>query len=330
MRIRAGVRRCLLVAVVCVAAVAATGVAADAAQPGYHRYVALGDSYTAGPLIPFQRLDPLGCFRSTDNYPSLLARQLAVDRFVDVSCSGADTGDMTTAQPVPLGSNAPQFDALTAETDLVTLGIGGNDNAVFGTLIGTCPGLRASDPTGAPCRDKFTVNGVDTIKVAIKQTQANVTAVLAGIHQRSPAAAVLVVGYPRIAPPTGYCPSRLPLADGDYAWANSVEVALNSALRDAVATDGASSYVDTFTPSLGHDICATNGAAWINGQGLKLLRAAPYHPFESAMIAEASLLYKALGGANMRGSYAAATTAHRSSPHAGVAALRTAVTAARW
>jgi hypothetical protein len=33
-------------------------------------YVALGDSYTAGPLIPVVREDAPGCFRSTSNYPA--------------------------------------------------------------------------------------------------------------------------------------------------------------------------------------------------------------------------------------------------------------------
>jgi hypothetical protein len=36
-------------------------------------YVALGDSYTAGPLIPVQETTPLGCLRSDHNYPHLVA-----------------------------------------------------------------------------------------------------------------------------------------------------------------------------------------------------------------------------------------------------------------
>ncbi len=33
-------------------------------------YVALGDSYTSGPLIPQQQPNPLGCLRSDHDYPS--------------------------------------------------------------------------------------------------------------------------------------------------------------------------------------------------------------------------------------------------------------------
>ncbi|QWF77418.1 SGNH/GDSL hydrolase family protein [Amycolatopsis sp. CA-230715] len=282
-----------------VAAVAAlftgTASAASAAEPV--RYVALGDSYTSGPFIPLMRLDPLGCARSTNNYPSLLSRKLDTASFTDVSCGGAATANMTTSQSVPLGSNPPQFNALRANTDLVTVGIGGNDFNLFGTLISACPKLRAGDPTGNPCQRKFTVDGVDTMKVTAAKIRPRIAEVLAGIHARSPRAKVLAVGYPRIAPATGYCPDILPFADGDYAWLNSIEEALNQAVSDAVADDGSSSYVDTYTPSLGHDACAPDGAAWINGKDLNIFAAAQYHPFRAGMEGVASVLYRALAAA---------------------------------
>jgi lysophospholipase L1-like esterase len=284
-------RRGLIIAVLVVCTVLVSAFSASASPQRYQRYVALGDSYTAGPLIPLQRIDPLGCFRSTSNYPAQLALRLLTRSFTDVSCSGADTGDMTAAQSVLLGSNPPQLDALRPDTDLVTLGIGGNDYGVFGTLVGTCPGLRASDPTGNPCQRQFTVDGVDTIKAQLTRTRANITAVLAAIHQRSPHAKVLAVGYPRIAPPSGTCPNVLPFADGDYAWLSSVEEALNAAVAGAAA-DGDASYVDTFTPSLGHDACA-GAAAWINGKDVQLT-AAPYHPNFAGETALAKIAYAAL------------------------------------
>ncbi|MGH3926352.1 MAG: SGNH/GDSL hydrolase family protein, partial [Pseudonocardiaceae bacterium] len=40
---------------------------------GVAHYVALGDSFAAGPFILPQRTDPLGCARSTRNYPALVA-----------------------------------------------------------------------------------------------------------------------------------------------------------------------------------------------------------------------------------------------------------------
>ncbi|WP_328612132.1 SGNH/GDSL hydrolase family protein [Amycolatopsis sp. NBC_00345] len=283
--------RLVFAALAAVVLLAASATAASAAPlpTHYRHYVALGDSYTAGPLIPLPRLDPLGCVRSTSNYPAILAATLHTGGYTDVSCSGADTSDMTQAQSVPLGVNPPQLTALRPDTDLVTLGIGGNDSGVFGTLVGTCPTLRASDPTGNPCQQHFTSNGVDTIKAALATTQRSVQTVLAGIHARSPQAKVLAIGYPRIAPESGYCPDILPFADGDYAWLSSVEEALNSAIANAVAADGDASYVDTFGPSAGHDACA-GGAAWINGKDTLLLAAAAYHPLARGMVGMAGVV----------------------------------------
>ncbi|WP_410589630.1 SGNH/GDSL hydrolase family protein [Amycolatopsis sp. lyj-23] len=273
---------------------ATTATAAASAAGQLHHYVALGDSYTSGPFIPAQRYDPLGCGRSTANYPSVVAAALKPAAFTDVSCAGADTGSMTRAQQVPFnGTNAPQLDALRIDTDLVTLGLGGNDYGLFGSLLATCPGLRTGDPTGNPCEKHFTTNGVDTVTTAITGIQPRIGAVLAAIHQRSPGARVLVVGYPRIAPESGYCPDTLPFADGDYAWLNRVQSDLNAALEDAAASADAE-YVDTFGPSRGHDACARGGSAWINGKNLNIFAAAAYHPLQAGMAGMAAVVLKTL------------------------------------
>ncbi|MGW4524578.1 SGNH/GDSL hydrolase family protein [Amycolatopsis sp. NPDC004378] len=280
----------LLIAVVS-AATLLTTTAAAASATTIGSYVALGDSYTSGPFIPVQRLDPLGCGRSTANYPSVLAAALHTGRFTDVSCAGADTGSMTRPQSVPFnGTNAPQLGALRIDTDLVTLGIGGNDYDVFGSLTSTCPGLRASDPTGNPCEEHF---GGSVLSV-IDNIGPRVETVLAAIHERSPSARVLVVGYPRIAPASGYCPDVLPFADGDYAWLNSIEEALNKTLADAADADGKAEYVDTYGPSRGHDACARGGAAWINGKDQNVFEAAAYHPLKTGMAGIAAVVLKAL------------------------------------
>ena len=295
MRVRRGLFAAAVIA--CAMVVSSSHAVAAGAAPAFTRYVALGDSYTAGPLIPLPRLNPLGCLRSTDNYPSLLAQKLRVQSFTDISCRGADTTNMTEPQSFfLLGTNPPQFSALRPDTDLVTVGIGGNDYGLFGSLIGTCPELRAEDPTGAPCQEHFTVDGVDTIKAAIDQTRANITEVLRGIHQRAPKATVLAIGYPQIVPLTDFCPDVLPFAKGDYAWLNSVEEALNAAVAKAAADDGNTSYVDTFTPSLGHDACKPRGVAWINGKDTNLLAAAAYHPFRTGMAGVAAVIHQQLTG----------------------------------
>jgi lysophospholipase L1-like esterase len=283
--------------------------ASAASTPSFRHYVALGDSYSAGPLIPWQQAS--WCFRSNNNYPSWLATDLGIyskpGAFTDVSCSSADTSNMTQSQEVPspsidLASEPPQFDALSLDTDLVTIGIGGNDYGVFGSLVGTCPTLTASDPTGHPCQDHFTINGIDTMKAALANTERNLENVIKGAHAHSPAAKIVIVGYPRLVPPSGYCPDVIPFADGDYAWADSVERALNTA-ESTAARDQHAIYVDTYGPSLGHDACA-GSAAWVNGQSTNLLEAVAYHPFKAGMEAEANLIFRALGGHSSAGNTA--------------------------
>jgi hypothetical protein len=262
----------------------------------YQKYVALGDSYTSAPLVPLPELLSLGCLRSISNYPKQLAAQLQVTAFADVSCGGADTTNMTQPQATPLGTFPPQFNALTADTDLVTLGIGGNDFSVFGDIVGTCPGLRDSDPAGAPCKQHFTVNGKDTLADKIAQTQVRITDVVNGIRQRSPKATIALIGYPKIAPEKGTCPAILPFADGDYAYLYSIEQKLNQAVENAAKAGGAL-YVNTFGPSTGHDACAPEGQAWIQGKDINLLRALNYHPRYEGQAGVTALTFKKLTGA---------------------------------
>src|SRR4051812_30413281 len=115
---------------------------------GCDLYVALGDSYTSGPAILPQDPAIPGCLRSQVNYPHLVARDLQQLALVDVSCSGAQTKDMTSSQDVdPDPDPAPQFNALNANAKVVTLGIGGNDPRVVG-IAGT--GVRLAPPTPPP------------------------------------------------------------------------------------------------------------------------------------------------------------------------------------
>lgn len=286
---------CTSVALAGSMSVTSTAQAAAPAPVAIGRYVALGDSYTSAPLVPLPEILSLGCVRSGSNYPKQIAALLRVTSFTDVSCGGADTTDMTQPQSTPLGTFAPQFNALTPDTDLVTLGIGGNDFGVFGDIIDTCPGLRAADPLGSPCKKHFTVDGVDTLAAKIAKTQGRITEVVKGIKLRSPRATVVLVGYPKIAPEKGICPDILPFADGDYGYLYSIEQKLNLAVENAAKTGGVT-YVDTFGPSTGHDACAPDGQAWIQGKDLNLLRAASYHPRYEGQAGVASLTYKKILG----------------------------------
>jgi hypothetical protein len=89
-------------------------------------YVALGDSYTAGPDIPSQTGVTAGCEQSSSSYPYLVAQRLRL-HLTDVSCSSATVASLDTPQSTSDGANPAQLSALSAATTLVTLGIGGND-----------------------------------------------------------------------------------------------------------------------------------------------------------------------------------------------------------
>src|SRR5262245_57016875 len=245
---------CLGVAALGAATLApASGASAQTAPPA--SYVALGDSYTAGPLVPNQMLNPLGCLRSDHNYPHVVAPATGLPAFRDVSCSGADTNDMFNQQGVTPGPNPPQLNGLDSNTRLVTLGIGGNDIG-FSGIIQDCVTLW---PFGTPCRDRYVVNGVDELSRRIAATAPRVAAVLDAIHLRAPSARILVVGYPAIFPDTGNgCWPSMPMAYGDVPYLRSKEKELNAMLSAEATADGAT-YVDTYTPSIGHDSCRSTG-----------------------------------------------------------------------
>src|SRR5262249_17403412 len=153
----------------------------------------LGDSYTAGPLIPNPVL-PLGCLKSDHNYPHLAAPSIGLP-LRDASCSGAKTDDMTNPQNVePDGPNPPQLNSIDAETTVVTPTIGGNDIG-FSDVAQGCITLN---PFSTPCKDKYTAGGKDQLAERIAATAPKVAAVLQGIHSRSATAKIYVLNYPAI------------------------------------------------------------------------------------------------------------------------------------
>ncbi|MGH3794902.1 MAG: SGNH/GDSL hydrolase family protein [Pseudonocardiaceae bacterium] len=253
---------------------------------GTGHYVALGDSFAAGPFIPMQRDDPLGCARSTRNYPALVATGLGVGQYVDVTCSAATTVDMTIAQKIPLGSNAPQFDALRADTNLVTVSISGNDIG-FGDMALTCGRLSFTDPLGNPCQRQATAGGSDVYAERIIAAAPRVAKVLQGVRERSPHATVLLVGYLRMLPQTGWCWPVVPVSRGDVPYLNGIEQQLTKMLATQAKENGAT-FVDVYGASMGHDSCQPPAEKWVEGL-VPTAPAFPWHPNENGMRAVADL-----------------------------------------
>jgi len=252
-------------------------------------YVALGDSYTAGPVIPVQLDDPAGCLRSDHNYPHLTAPDSGLPVFRDVSCSGATTADMTAPQDVTPGPNPPQFDALDANTAAVSLTIGGNDIG-FVSIAENC-----SSPvnSGTPCQDRYVVNGDDTISDAIAETAPKVAAVLQGIHALSPRAKVFVLAYLDILPDDGTgCYPQMPITDGDAPYLRDKEKELNAMLKTQAVANGAI-FLDTYKLSIGHDACQLPTVRWVEPI-VPVNPAAPIHPNLAGMQAMATRLGAAM------------------------------------
>lgn len=242
-------------------------------------YVALGDSFSAGPFIGTMRTDPTGCARSRDNYPAFLADWLDVASYTDVTCSAAVTADLYAPMTMFDGkTTGPQLDAVSAATDLVTIGMGGNDFAIYDSLI------KCQD--GAPCP-------VADLTADARKVAGRIERAVGRIQEAAPDAAIYVVGYPDILPTEGDCRAVGVTADvlGPVA---EIGGHLNASLKKGATAAGAS-YVDMEAVSEGHDVCA-RGRAWVNGPRFRAGIAAPFHPKVNGMRAVAAEVYTMITG----------------------------------
>ncbi|WP_327721814.1 SGNH/GDSL hydrolase family protein [Streptomyces sp. NBC_00490] len=301
----AGIMSCgVLVTAVLIGRPDSTHANANEKRPHAGPYVALGDSYTSGPKIPRQSGTPAGCERSDHNYPAVVAHQLGVTAtdFRDVSCSGATITDLTAPQKTSNGTNPAQLSALSTRTRLVTLGIGGNDIG-FGSTVTKCVTMGAmygaigSDRVfsdDAPCKKQYVDGGADEVAQKIQASGRQLSATLAEIERRAPKARVYVVGYPAILPADGKgCGRELPLAPGDATYLHDKGQQLNTMLSRQAEAAGAT-YVDTYSPSVGHDACSAEKTRWI--EPLRPSRpAAAVHPNAQGEQGMADAVLRAIG-----------------------------------
>lgn len=253
----------------------ATPAAATPATTADGRYVALGDSFTSGPLVP--RQVHLKCGRSDANYPSVTRTALGITDFTDVSCGGATTDDMW--EPQPGTGNPAQLDALSPDTALVTIGIGGNDIG-FGEIVIKCSAaLHKPVPRDNPCEQYYAQGGTDELQQRIDATAPKVAAVLRAVHERAPHARVALVGYPAvIGPDTEGCRQSLRVADGDQPYLRRTLHSLDAMLHHEADTHDAV-YVDTTAVTAGHDACRPFDDRYVEGLFTRPGRPAfPVHP----------------------------------------------------
>jgi lysophospholipase L1-like esterase len=258
-------------------------------------FVALGDSYAAGNLIPASPTGtPAGCLRSSHDYGADAAAALGVTSYLDATCSGATSADMTQPESVPLGTNPPQFDALAPDDSVVTLTIGGDDIGFLG-ILETCAKLSLTGLFGNPCQRHYTTGGTDQLVAAIDAAAPKVAAVLQGIQSRAPDARVLLVGYPDILPTTGDgCWPLVPFARSDVPYLRGIEVDLNQMLARTAAANGAT-FVDTYQATTGHDACASASTKDVESLVPTSL-AYPFHPNQRGEQVMAERVEAALSG----------------------------------
>ncbi|MBD8870329.1 SGNH/GDSL hydrolase family protein [Nocardioides donggukensis] len=244
---------------------ASAGDSGAAAAP--QEYVALGDSWSAdvvfldGNGTPDSTHAPVDCAQSHTNYPKLLAAELGITDFRDATCGSAKTDHFYAPQSLPLGgTNPPQFDRLTPTTDLVTMGIGGNDAGIASAATDCLGGLPVDAPDGpvrspaGGCKDTYAPEGgEDRLARQIEESEPKLVAAIEEIRRRSPEARILVVDY-LAAVPEHACYPRVPITEEDMVYLHATFLRLNEMVRSAAAAGGAE-LVDTFTPTLGHDVC---------------------------------------------------------------------------
>lgn len=279
-------RRLATVAIAAGALIAGAGL--TGCDPARGNYVALGDSYVAGPLIPNQSVEPLGCLRSTNNWPRKAQDAIGAKQLIDVSCSGATIDDLYAPQDVTPGpANPPQLEALDRDTSLVTLGIGGNDIG-FSGLVESC---GTSWPWDDPCRDDYVTGDQDEISDRIDAVAPRLAQAIRDIRSRAPGAVVYVVGYPTVVPASGNgCYPLVPVLPTDVHWLRAKVAELNAMIEEAATSNGAR-YVDLATPSIGHDFCS--GDRWVEGL-VPLSVAAPVHPNAAGMRAYGAIVADAV------------------------------------
>lgn len=225
------------------------GAAPSPAKPGEH-YVALGDSFVSGPGILPQRPEVPQCARSEKNFVSLVAAGIEAESFTDASCGGAQTKDWTTSQGTGI---APQFDALKADTTLVTLGtMGGNDVGLVG-LAGRCLQFGCSTIPPEPMQAS-----IDALAGVYRNA-------IAEVRTRSPKAKIVAVGYGTYVP-LETCAALLNATDADLVYLQGMIDRLSDTI-EAVAKEEKIAFVDMrdIAGWREHTACAAPEDQWVRG-----------------------------------------------------------------
>ncbi|MFJ3091030.1 SGNH/GDSL hydrolase family protein [Streptomyces sp. NPDC086838] len=252
---------------------------------GEYQWVALGDSYTAGVIraagdtfeVPRD-----GCERTDRSYPQVIDRDLGgLFDLTNVSCGAAAVDNVTDTAQEPIGRHFPPFSedpdypfpavppqsqAVDAQTDVITVGVGGNTLG-FADLLTKCMTMGGeSAGEGTPCKDAL-AGGIPARLTKVRQDYDRMLTVL---HDRAPEAKILAVGYPTVIPDDaskctyGDLTQFGTITHGDLAWLRKdVLEPLNQTINAATGTQDTAGFVDLYSSSRNHSVC--DDAKWVEG-----------------------------------------------------------------
>ncbi|MFF1877467.1 SGNH/GDSL hydrolase family protein [Leifsonia sp. NPDC058230] len=222
------------------------------------RYVALGDSFAAG----MGGGDEQGkCVMSDNSYPDVFSAVAGVDLITNAACSGATTADLLKRQLLPLDAN----------TDLVTVSIGGNDLGVA-AIAGDCSAGRSES-----CR-----NGISSALSLLNVLPGRLDQVYSAIADAAPNARIVVTGYAIL-----YDASDPSAKDfGTAAAINAATIGLNEVIKAAVDNQRADGVPITYVGVNfdGHGIGSAK--PWVNTVGITAFHptAAGYREYSAELV----------------------------------------------
>lgn len=230
------------------------------------KYVAMGDSFSSGEgNEPFENGTDTStdkCHRSTKAYPRLLQYDTSFDlgSTAFVACSGATTWNVLNGQ----NGEPPQVDALSSNTKVVTLTVGGNDigfsEFAKKCLFGSC--AAASAEYQESWNRLTDITRSDYLPVKLDTLFASISSHL----WINPDVKVYVVGYPKLMTHSSWEARNQAIGTcGDFdeneaIAAEAIVTKLNETIQAAVTAydDSRFVYVDPQAAESsfpGHELC---------------------------------------------------------------------------
>lgn len=223
---------------------------------GRPQYVAMGSSFASGPGISETAEDsPWFCGRSRDNYAHQLARLRGLS-LVDVSCGGASTRHILDGGQL---LQPAQIEAVTAQTELVTVTIGGNDIGYMANLLAL--GCNAQTPWYVRMLGSCKPRSPAEMEQGLPKVLDQLVAIITEVRRRAPAAKLVLVNYQTVLPASGTC-ERLGLSAEQVAQMRDIAEQLADVTYAAAEGHGAL-YMDAKRLTQEHDVCAED--SWMTG-----------------------------------------------------------------